>query len=205
MAGVDAGAQTPEASAITDGSALAADPAWRELFDQLGAPATRFSTFEERRHFPFRREPVVLAGEIRILPGRGLSLRYPEPPERIMIVDAEGMLLRDARGRERTVPRDHRAQAVTRALIDVLRFDLAGLQEKFSVKGVRNGSAWTLTFTPRDPGLVEQIESLVVEGEATRPSRIEIRQKDRQRIEIRIGATREDFDFTAAEIKRFFR
>jgi hypothetical protein len=97
------------------------DPAWTELFSRLAASKTRQSLFEERRYFPFRSTPVVLKGEIRIAPDRGLSLRYLEPDPRILIVDAKGLLMRDDEGRERAAPPDSRAQALTTARVIVQR------------------------------------------------------------------------------------
>src|SRR4051794_29498681 len=76
------------------------DPAWRELFAQLAPTRTRQSSFEERRYFPFRKEPTVLTGEIRIVPNLGLSLRYLTPEKRVLIADEKGLLMRDADGRE---------------------------------------------------------------------------------------------------------
>ena len=77
------------------------DPAWSPLFTELAPDRTRQSNFEERRFFPFRQKPVVLKGEIRIVPDRGLSLRYLEPTPQTLIIDREGLLLRDDNGRER--------------------------------------------------------------------------------------------------------
>src|SRR5688572_9986412 len=105
----------------------AEDPAWRELFARLSASKTRQSSFEERRYFPFRKTPVVLQGEIRIVPELGLSLRYVQPESRIMVVDRKGLLMRDDTG-DRPAPTDSRAQAATSALVNVLRFDFEALK-----------------------------------------------------------------------------
>src|SRR6185503_18937999 len=86
------------------------DPAWRQLFDKLAPNKTRQSTFEERRFFPFRKQPIVLQGEIRIVPRRGLSLRYLQPEGRVLIIDEQGLLMRDNDGREQSPPSDSRAQ-----------------------------------------------------------------------------------------------
>src|SRR5688500_1399471 len=79
---------SPDTRLINPGS----DPAWRELFATLASNKTRQSSFEERRYFPFRKTPVVLHGEIRIVPELGLSLRYVQPEPRVMIVDRKGLL-----------------------------------------------------------------------------------------------------------------
>jgi len=181
------------------------DPAWSDLFSRLAASKTRQSQFEERRYFPFRSTPVVLKGEIRIAPGRGLSLRYLEPEHRVLIVDGQGLLMRDDEGHERAVSSDSRAQAITSALVSVLRFDLPALQKSFVIYGHREGPAWVLGFVPRDPALAEMIGMLLVNGEQARLDRIELSHSATQRVEIRISGTREDVIFPGDVLERFFR
>ena len=180
-------------------------PAWRDLIAQLAPNKTRQSRFEERRTFPFRKEPVVLTGEIRIVPDLGLSLRYLTPEPRTLIVDAKGLLMRDEQGRDRAPPNDSRAQAATSALVRVLRFDLAALQKDFAVHGRREGAAWSLAFVARDPAFVNLLGTLSVSGEGGVLRTIEMTKSPTQRIEILIRDTAEDVLFTGDTLKRFFR
>ena len=181
------------------------DPAWRELFARLAPKKTRQSTFQERRYFPFRKTPVVLQGEIRIVPERGLSLRYLEPEPRILIVDRKGLLMRDNLGREQAAPSDSRAQTATAALGHVLRFDFEALKKEFEVHGRRSDAAWTLAFVPRDPTFANLLGILTVSGEQHALRKIEMIKTPTQRIEITIKETQEDVLFTADTIRRFFR
>ena len=181
------------------------DPGWRDLLAQLAPNKTRQSKFEERRFFPFRKDPVVLTGEIRIVPELGLSLRYLTPEARVMIVDSKGLLMRDEVGRDREPPNDSRAQAATSALVRVLRFDLAGLQKDFAVHGRRDGAAWTLAFVSRDPAFANLLGTLTVSGENQNLLSIEMTKSPTQRIEIAIRDTVEDVLFTGDTLKRFFR
>lgn len=183
----------------------ASDPAWRELIMRLAPNKTRQSSFEERRYFPFRQAPVVLTGEIRIVPDAGLSLRYLTPEERILIVDDRGLLFRDRDGQERPAPSDSRAQAATAALVNVLRFDLAKLQQEFVVHGRRDGAAWQLAFVPRDAAFAQLLGVLTVAGEGHALTRIEMVKSPTQRIEITVRDTREDVLFTGDTFRRFFR
>jgi hypothetical protein len=183
----------------------ARDPAWSDLFARLAPDQARQSQFEERRYFPFRKTPVVLKGEIRIMPARGLSLRYLEPEHRVLIVDAQGLLMRDEEGHERAAPSDSRAQAITSALVSVLRFDLPTLVKSFAVHGRRDGAAWTLAFVPLEPSLAELIGVLAVSGQDTRLDRIELVKSPNQRIEILISGTREKVIFPGDVLTRFFR
>jgi hypothetical protein len=181
------------------------EPAWRDLFARLGVSKTRQSQFEERRYFSFRKTPVILQGEIRIVPERGLSLRYLTPENRILIVDAKGLLMRDDEGRERSAPPDSRAQAVTSALVSVLRFDLPALEQAFTVHGRREGDTWTLAFVPRSSSLAELVGVLGVSGRGAGLERIELVRSSGQRIEILISHTQEDVLFTGDVLRRFFR
>lgn len=183
----------------------AGDPAWRDLFARLAPNRTRQSSFEERRYFPFRKAPVVLRGEIRLVPERGLSLRYLEPEPHVMIVDAQGVLMRGPDGRERTPPNDARAQAASSALVKILRFDVAALQQDFAVYGRREGANWTLAFSPRDATLGNLIGNVLVTGEDGIVSSIEMIKSPAQRIEITLRDTREDLIFTGDTLRRFFR
>lgn len=181
------------------------DATWRALFERLSASQTRQSRFEERRFFPFRREPTVLQGEIRMVPEQGLSLRYLQPEERIIIVDGKGVLMRDAEGRERAAPDDSRARAATSAMVHVLRFDLAALQKEFAVHGRRDGDTWSLAFVSRDAAFANLLGVLVVSGEKLELRKIEMIKSANQRIEIAIKETTEGVLFTGDTLRRFFR
>lgn len=183
----------------------AADPAWRELFDRLAPQKNRVAAFEERRTFPFRKTPVALRGEIRLSAAHGLSLTYLGDKPHTVVVDARGVLLRDARGRTRAAPADSRADTATSALFDILRFDLPALARDFVVHGLRDGEAWALGFVPRDAGIGQLLGSIVVHGQGARVARIEMIKSDTQRIDIAIGDTRDDVVFSPEELRRYFR
>ena len=181
------------------------NPVWRELFAELGKPRTRFSHFEEHRFFPFRDKPVVLEGEIRIVPQRGLSLSYAGAKPYVVIVDETGVLMRDERGRQRSAPDDSRARAVTSALSSILRFDLPALEKEFVIHGERDGEAWTLGFAPRDPNLAALLGTVVVQGRQTALDRIVMAKSNEQRIEILITKSQADVIFPMDLLQRFFR
>lgn len=197
-----AAAPVSDSPAITD---PLHDPLWHDLFAQLAPARSRLAQFEEKRFFPFRTEPTVLTGEIRLMPGHGLSLHYVTPAQSIVIVDAQGVLLRDQHGRERAAPNDSRAQAVSGALFDVLRFDVAALRHSFALRGRRDGSRWTLVFAPRDTVLSDLIGDIAVSGHDALVDRIVLEKSARQRIEISLHDTRENLIFGADVLDRYFR
>jgi hypothetical protein len=181
------------------------DPAWRSIFSRLAERKNLEAAFVERRYFIFRKIPIVLTGEIRIAPRRGLSLAYLTPEPRILIADDRGLLLRDSRGRDFAGPSGGRAEAATAALIDVMRFDLPELRKNFQFRGRRDGDAWTLSLEPRDPALSADFDSIVISGQGGQLRKIEWVGSAAQRIEILIGETREGATFTQNELIRYFR
>lgn len=178
---------------------------WQTLFDKLAAQGAVFSHFTENRWFPFKKIPVVLKGEMRMAPSRGMSLRYMQPENRTIIMDERGLLLRDDRGRSREVPPDPRASNVNAALLPVLRFDQKELEKAFFLRAVRVGNAWRLDFEPRDPALVRMVGQIIVWGEDEKIRLLEFRRSNSQRIEIVIDDSQIGVVFSADELKQFFR
>lgn len=192
----------PEA-AVLDPAQL--DSGWRELFAALAAHGAVSSTFTERRWFAVRKEPVELRGELRHSPERGLSLRYTAPEEQLMIVDTQGILLRNAAGRSRALKPDPRSPQIDALLLPVLRFDLAELHRTFEIRGARDGARWRLEFTPRVPELARAAGQLRVQGEDATVQLLAFSRGPKQRVEVAIEATQTGVVFSAEELKRFFR
>jgi hypothetical protein len=183
---------------------LRQDPAWRETFRRLASAQERECAFVERRFFPFRRAPIVLSGIVRLAPGRGLSVEYLKPDSRVVIVDPQGVLLRESGG-QRAAPADPRVQAATAALGAVMRFDPDELARDFAWHGSRQGTAWTLLLTPRGPALAAAVGAIVVRGDDGRLTGIDLERSAQQRIEIRLGPPREGVAFSRETLGRYFR
>lgn len=181
------------------------DAAWTPLFAALSAQGAVRSTFTENRWFGVRREPVRLRGELRHSDARGLSLHYTEPEEQLCVVDTKGLLLRDAKGRTRTLPADRNALRMDAALLPVLRFDLPALLRLFTLRAAREGDDWRLDFAPRTAELARTLSTLTVEGSGNHVRRLEFRRSAKQRVEVLVEETQAGVTFTAEEEKRFFR
>ncbi|HTX65710.1 MAG TPA: glycosyltransferase [Opitutaceae bacterium] len=180
------------------------DPAWRDLLGAVGRRTTVEAPFEERRWFPFRRKPVELTGEVRIDAARGLSLHYQTPQESTVIIDAQGLLIRQD-GRDTVPPPDPRARAADSALLHLLRFDFAALAGSFALSGRRSGPDWTLVLTPRDPGIRRTLGEIVVHGAGDLVQRIQLRRSATEHVEITIGPPRPEAPFGAEALRRYFR
>jgi hypothetical protein len=184
---------------------IAADaPEWRELAAAFAKQPDTLADFEEQRFFPFRKEPTVLRGEVRVARAHGLSLHYREPETRIIVLDREGMLVREVDGRK-SPPLDPRAKAGVAPLLDILRFDFAALEKAFELHGLRDGDVWALALRPRDAAVQRAIGDIFVSGEGTVVRTIELRRSAKQRIAIAIAPPRATTAFSAAELKQYFR
>ncbi|MEJ1972365.1 MAG: glycosyltransferase [Lacunisphaera sp.] len=178
--------------------------AWTDLVDGFAHNPDVTADFTESRRFPFKQEPIALAGEVRVSAGRGLSLHYTTPEDRTVILDDQGVLVRAPAG-QTAPPADPRAAAANAALLHLLRFDLAGLQKDFALYGRREGAAWELALDPRTDALRRSVGRITASGIGATIRRIEIRRTEKQAIEIAIAAPRSAAPFTAEEVKAFFR
>lgn len=182
------------------------DAVWQPLLTALKAKSPIFATFEERRYFAFKKNPVVLAGEIRLDPQRGLSLHYQVPEERILVVDDRGGFMRDGKGKRlHDLPDDPRAQAATRALLSVMRFELATLAQNFSIYAARDGADWRFAFVPLPGPLADVLQPITVTGQDELVNTLEMKKTDTERVFIRIGKTQTNATFNSTELTRFFR
>lgn len=194
----------PAATAAAAPGPVASDPAWTKLAADLAAQPDTLAEFTERRFFPFRRTPLELRGEVRVSPRHGLSLRYTVPEERVVILDAQGAVLRE-QGRDRIPPAGERGDAVTATLRDILRLDLVSLERNFSVQGRQSGDEWEFRLEPRTVALAQRIGRVQVRGQGPAVAHIELRRSDRQHIEIAIAAVRTVAPFSAEDLRRYFR
>lgn len=180
------------------------DAAWSQLFAKLAQPRAIYSTFLEQRWFGFRKKPVVLEGEMRLDPAHGLSLRYVKPEERIVVMDAKGVLLREPRG-TRELPSDPRAGGLERALLPALRFDLQEIRANFVVHAARDGADWRIDLEPKDASLRRTLGNLVILGSNLAVKRLEFQRSSSQRVVIEIQTTQDPASFTPEELRRYFR
>jgi hypothetical protein len=180
------------------------DPSWRELAAAFAKRGNVTANFAERRWFPFRQQPVELTGEVRVSADRGLSLHYRTPEQRIVVIDQQGLLVREG-GSESSAPTDQRAAAVNDALLHILRLDFAALQHDFELRGQRDGHQWSIELIPRGDELRHIIERIAVSGADTAVWRIELRHSPKQYVEIQMSLPFPPAPFSPDELKRYFR
>ncbi len=200
----------PSAPATLFAPGQRVDPArvpaeWQKVLDRLHAQGELSARFEEHRYFPFKHDPVKFSGEMRLSETRGLSLNYLRPDPSIMIVDTNGILLRDGRGRERAAPSDPRATAAIDTLLRVMRFDLPALAEKFDIFAAGDEHFWHFGLRPKNPKATPGVTEVVVDGEDAHVRRLILRESPWQRVEIATDHVQTGLHFSPADSVRFFR
>jgi hypothetical protein len=178
---------------------------WKPLLTALASKGGVEAAFTERRYFPFRSRPTILRGMIRVSPERGLSLAYSGDESNILIADNDGLLEREAGGRERALPAgSHEAGAIS-SLLPIMRFDLAALFPKFEIRATRTANDWRFEFTPKDPDAAQALGLITVVGSGTDVRHLQFRHAENQRVEIDVEDPRGGLTFSPADLKQFFR
>jgi hypothetical protein len=178
---------------------------WGPLIGALEAKGPLQASFTEYRYFPFRREPTILKGVLRISPEHGLSLQYTDPEPSTLIADANGLIMRDKAGRSRERPAGSREGGAIASLLPIMRFDFPALFPLFVIRATRGDAGWAFEFTPRDPGAAGSLGVITVAGSGLDVSRLEFKRSASQRVEIDVGETKSGVAFTPDELARFFR
>jgi hypothetical protein len=178
---------------------------WKPLLSALAAKGALQASFTELRFFPFRRDPTILKGTLRVSPDRGLSLQYVDPEASVLVADSSGILLKDAAGHGSPMPADSRQAGAIASLLPIMRFDLAALFPRFDIRAERLGDDWRFEFKPRDPAAASALGTITVVGTKDDVRHLEFKRSERQRIEIEVEGPRSGLVFTPAELRDFFR
>ncbi|HZZ18721.1 MAG TPA: outer membrane lipoprotein carrier protein LolA [Opitutaceae bacterium] len=178
---------------------------WKPLLTALATKGSIRASFTERRYFPFRHDPTILTGTLRVSPERGLSLQYMNPEPSVLIADATGIMLRDASGHDSAMPADsHQAGAIS-SLLPIMRFDLAALFPKFNILAQRTGPDWRFQFTSKDAQAAPALGVITVVGTDENVRHLEFKRSEHQRIEIEVEDTQAGVSFSPSEVRQYFR
>jgi hypothetical protein len=178
---------------------------WRPLIASLATKGSIEATFTERRYFPFRREPMVLHGVLRISPEKGVSLQYIDPVPDVLVADTAGLILRDQSGKSREISAASREGGAIASLLPIMRFDLPALFPGFVIRVSKSEVGWQFEFTPRDADAANSLGTITVAGAGTEVRHLEFKRSESQRVEIEVGNTRTGVAFTPAEQAKYFR
>jgi len=178
---------------------------WAPLVTTLASKGAIYSTFTEQRWFGFKKTPVELKGELRYSPDQGLCLNYTGADAKMVILDSQGVLLRDAKGRQKAAPNDAKVSDLIRSVLTIMEMDLEQLRQTYQLHGVRKEADWRLDFEPRNKELAKTLGTITVFGAQEDVKHLVFRRGSTARVEIFITATRSVQAFNADERKRYFR
>lgn len=178
---------------------------WTPLINSIASKGALHSTFTEQRWFGFKKTPVELRGELRFSPERGLCLNYLGEDPRMVILDSQGVLLRDGKGRQKAAPNDSKVSDLVRSILSIMQLDLAQLRESFELHGVREGVDWRLDFEPRTKEHARNFGSITIFGRDQEVRHLVFRRGTQSRVEIFITQTQAVSEFSAAERTKYFR
>ncbi len=181
---------------------LSGDGPWGVLVQAIGRKGPIRASFTESRYFSIRKEPTVLHGVIRLSPDHGMSLDYTAPETLVLIADSQGLIMRDARGRDRAVPLAVKQAGAIASLLPIMQFDLKDLTDRFNIEAFGSPLDWRIDFRPKEQG---PLGTIAVWGRLTDVDRIEFRRSATQRIEIEVSDTVTGVRFTPEELRRYFR
>lgn len=176
---------------------------WQTRAAEFAAPRNRVAPFVEIREVPLKKQPVVLDGVARLAPGRGLSLAYDDARSPLVIVDAQGLLLRYPDGRVRNPPAE--AAAAASLIHALLAFDLTLLARDYALSGEEQPDGdWRLLLARR-PGSEAPHRELEIAGNARRPTRLRLVRAERHVVTLDLGPPEAETAFTPEELARWFR
>jgi len=161
------------------------------LMDQFAKSGTVRAEFKETRRLSLLVEPIETEGVLYFSPPDRLSRRTTRPGNSAVVVHGSRVSFRDETG-TRTL--DLASSDVAQSLIDnlmvLLRGDLPGLRDRYSIEFTSDGQRWHLDLEPRletvrtiiekirfsgDGGTLEAMETQETNGDTTRAvfSRVE--------------------------------
>ncbi|MDX2111527.1 MAG: outer membrane lipoprotein carrier protein LolA [Verrucomicrobiota bacterium] len=178
---------------------------WKVLLDRLHTVKTVSATFHETRFFSLRKHPVAIEGEIHFSRERGLSLLY-KSSQRQLVVDEEGLLMRSSAGKTSGGKLPPEAGRIPGTLLSLFHFDWDTLLTLFHIEGCQEPTGeWRLLLTPLDPETLKAFRAIRIKGVGEKVGTIVLDQGPSQRVEIAMSEHQFNPEFTAAELKQYFR
>jgi hypothetical protein len=177
------------------------------VFRRLAHDQSSQIPFTETRQFAISKQPVRQTGILRSSKEHGLSMGYAGAKPRILIIDDQGLIERQADGRERQVSvADHpELGGLTDLYLNLLRgnadklFDFADVYFTGTVHG------WELGLIPKDAGMAKRIGRVLIKGSARDMHEIENVQPNGDTRMLELGAVERNPKFPPETINAYFR
>ncbi len=179
---------------------------WKVLIDDLRTNRPLRADFAETRTLPFRRDPVLLSGTLRLDDEGALSLHYPEAEDSLVIViDRDGMAMRSNADPWRSLPNRRSVRAVHNAIAALLSLEFERLGDDFNLNGVWADEAWSMQLMAKPGANTGRLKELSVQGTRYWVTRIQVELGGEKGILIEIFNQEVVSRFGPDEYEQYFR
>jgi len=179
---------------------------WTVLLETLRDRRPLRAEFLETRKLPFRRQPILLSGTLRLDEDGGLSLHYPEAEGApVTVIDREGMAMRSGADPWHPLPDRNSIRVVHEAIASLLSLDLRRLGRDFELSGSLEGETWSLQMTVKPGVETGRLKALSIHGTGDRVTDLRVGLGDQLGIQIEILDQELLPIFEPAEYDRYFR
>ena len=148
-----------------------------ELMQMLADVSSSRAHFTETRHSTLFKKPLVTSGRLVYLRPDRLEKHVQSPFVESTTIDGNRISISRAGAegdRMVTLPASGPAQALIGGLRATLAGDLAVLERTFVVDVAGTRGDWTMTLTPREPGLAAAVVRVGFAGQGSRLRRVEV-------------------------------
>ncbi len=168
LVGAASFAATPAPSASAPASAPAGD-SLKLIHDRLRTAPVLKGEFEQTRTLKGFRNALVSKGEFLVARGQGVWWHTREPFETTLVVTRTRLFTRNpdgGTGNLMDAQAEPGVRQVNELIFSLLAADIDVLADRFAVVAQPAGGAgWTLTLTPRDPGIAKFLARATLAGE----------------------------------------
>jgi len=160
------------------------------LVARLARPVPAATAYTEVRFVRLLRKPLLLHGQLDYAGPGKLGKRVDAPyRETTTIADGTVEVMREGRATKHfDLQHAPELQALLTGFSALLGGDAATLQQFYTIDFVEKDATWTLTLTPRAPGLVRHLRALIVTGKASEPRCFTLQQADGDSSTMLLGA-----------------
>lgn len=135
------------------------------LMDAFASGGGVRARFEETRRLAILAEPIESSGVLYFAPPDKLARVTTEPGDSRVVVHGDRVGLSDETGyRELDLGRSAVARSMVANLMVLLRGDLSGLRDQYTVSYAVGGDTWELVLEPRDESLGAIVDRVRASG-----------------------------------------
>lgn len=162
-------------------SAIAQSPDLQTVLDNTGIKPPARVGFNEQRHNPMLKEPLLLSGFLEYLaPGHLRKVVESPFSESFSVNEGKIEIEQGGKTRRLSLNKSKPLKAMLNAIEAILAGHTASLVEAFDYQLSGSVSDWTLKLVPKSTKIAAQLSSMTVKGNDTATHSIRIEQSDNE-------------------------